>query len=79
MTLEQELAEQLPLARNALRTRASVSGSLTMGGCTSFIQRNLQCGYNRAATLIELLAQSGFISEPDDKGQRTLTAPQREV
>lgn len=72
MTLEEQLAEQLPKARRVLSTRASISGSITMTGCTSYLQRQLQCGYNRAAALMDLLEQSGFISEPDDTGARTL-------
>lgn len=39
---------------------------------TSFIQRHLQCGYNRAATHIERMVAEGIVSEPDMVGKRTV-------
>ena len=38
----------------------------------SYLQRRLKIGYNRAANIIEQLAQIGFLSEPDIKGQREI-------
>lgn len=38
----------------------------------SYLQRRLKIGYNRAANIIEQLAQTGFLSEPDSKGQREI-------
>jgi len=43
-----------------------------LSGCTSYVQRKLQCGYNRAATLLEILEKRGTLSEPDDTGKRRL-------
>ncbi|MEJ8574939.1 DNA translocase FtsK [Microbaculum marinum] len=39
---------------------------------TSYVQRRLQIGYNRAATLIERMEQEGIISAPNSKGQREI-------
>lgn len=38
----------------------------------SHIQRRLRIGYNKAANLIELLEQQGFLSAPDAKGNRQI-------
>lgn len=38
----------------------------------SYLQRRLKIGYNRAANIIEQLAQMGVLSEPDVKGQREI-------
>ncbi len=38
----------------------------------SYLQRRLKIGYNRAANIIEQLAQMGILSEPDSKGQREI-------
>lgn len=38
----------------------------------SYLQRRLKIGYNRAANIIEQLAQNGVLSEPDSKGQREI-------
>jgi S-DNA-T family DNA segregation ATPase FtsK/SpoIIIE len=42
---------------------------------TSYIQRRLQIGYNRAATLIERLEADGVISKPNHKGIREVLLP----
>ncbi|HHN66609.1 MAG TPA: cell division protein FtsK [Thermopetrobacter sp.] len=39
---------------------------------TSYIQRRLQIGYNRAATLIERMEEEGLISAPNSKGRREI-------
>ncbi len=46
---------------------------------TSYIQRRLQIGYNRAARLIERMEEDGVISKPNHKGLREVLLPdQRE-
>ncbi len=42
---------------------------------TSYIQRRLKIGYNRAATLIEKMEEEGVISSPNHTGKRTIIAP----
>ena len=42
---------------------------------TSYIQRRLQIGYNRAASLIERMEQEGVISSPNHKGFREVLLP----
>ncbi|MEP5247756.1 MAG: DNA translocase FtsK, partial [Alphaproteobacteria bacterium] len=37
---------------------------------TSYIQRRLQIGYNRAARLIELMEEQGVVSPPNHQGKR---------
>jgi len=39
---------------------------------TSYIQRRLKVGYNKAATLIERLEEEGVISAPNHAGKRTI-------
>ncbi len=39
---------------------------------TSYVQRRLQIGYNRAASLIEKMEHEGIISRPNSKGQREI-------
>ena len=45
---------------------------------TSYIQRRLQIGYNRAATLIERMEEDGVISSPNHKGVREVLLPEHE-
>jgi len=42
----------------------------------SYLQRRLQIGYNRSATLIEQLEQNGVLSAPNAKGNRELITQQ---
>ena len=39
---------------------------------TSFLQRHLQVGYNRAARIIEKLEEEGVISQPNHAGKREI-------
>ena len=39
---------------------------------TSYIQRKLQIGYNRAARIIEDMEDQGIISEPNNQGKREI-------
>jgi S-DNA-T family DNA segregation ATPase FtsK/SpoIIIE len=43
---------------------------------TSYIQRRLQIGYNRAARLIERMEEEGVISKPNHKGLREVLLPE---
>jgi DNA segregation ATPase FtsK/SpoIIIE-like protein len=61
-----DIAEQIESAKFYLTQKGELSG------CTSYIQRKLECGFNRAAAILEALEHQGFISEPDDKGRRRL-------
>ncbi|MDE2474404.1 MAG: DNA translocase FtsK 4TM domain-containing protein [Alphaproteobacteria bacterium] len=42
---------------------------------TSYIQRRLQIGYNRAARLIERMEDEGMISRPNHQGKREILLP----
>ena len=42
---------------------------------TSYIQRRLQIGYNRAASLIERMEQEGVVSPANHAGKREILAP----
>jgi S-DNA-T family DNA segregation ATPase FtsK/SpoIIIE len=39
---------------------------------TSYVQRRLQIGYNRAATLIERMEEEGVISSANHAGKRDI-------
>jgi S-DNA-T family DNA segregation ATPase FtsK/SpoIIIE len=43
---------------------------------TSYIQRRLEIGYNRAARLIERMEEEGVISRPNHKGLREVLLPE---
>lgn len=43
---------------------------------TSYLQRRLQIGYNRAATIIEQMEKQGLVSEPNHKGRREILIPE---
>ena len=43
---------------------------------TSYIQRRLQIGYNRAATLMERLEAEGIIGQPNHAGKREILIPE---
>ena len=39
---------------------------------TSFLQRNFQIGYNKAARIMEALEQRGVVSQPNHTGKREI-------
>ena len=39
---------------------------------TSYIQRRLQIGYNRAASLIERMENEGIVGQPNHSGKREI-------
>ena len=43
---------------------------------TSYIQRRLQIGYNRAASLMERLEQEGVVGQPNPAGKREILIPE---
>jgi S-DNA-T family DNA segregation ATPase FtsK/SpoIIIE len=45
---------------------------------TSYIQRRLEIGYNRAARLIERMEEEGVISRPNHQGKREVLLPDRD-
>lgn len=45
---------------------------------TSYVQRRLGIGYNKAATLIEKMEANGVISAPNHKNQREILVPERD-
>ncbi|MEE8370658.1 MAG: DNA translocase FtsK 4TM domain-containing protein [Sphingomonadales bacterium] len=45
---------------------------------TSYVQRRLKIGYNRAATLIEEMEENGVISGPNHAGRREILVPEAE-
>ncbi|GAB4574465.1 MAG: hypothetical protein Tsb008_12010 [Rhodothalassiaceae bacterium] len=46
---------------------------------TSYIQRRLRIGYNRAASLIEDMERNGVISAPNHAGKREILTPDRSM
>ena len=77
ITAEEE-ADGLPLAEStgdALYDRAVALVAQERKASTSFIQRHLQIGYNRAARIIEQMEKDGLISEANHVGKREVLAP----
>jgi S-DNA-T family DNA segregation ATPase FtsK/SpoIIIE len=75
---EEEESDDLPLAESsgdALYDRAVALVAQERKASTSFIQRHLQIGYNRAARIIEQMEKDGLISEANHVGKREVLAP----
>jgi DNA segregation ATPase FtsK/SpoIIIE-like protein len=53
------------------KRRTAENDGLT--GCTSYVQRKLQCGFNRAAHLLEAMVERGWLTEADRYGARRIT------
>ena len=46
---------------------------------TSYIQRRLQIGYNRAATIMERMEEEGIVGQPNHAGKREILIPENPV
>ena len=46
---------------------------------TSYIQRRLSVGYNKAASLVERMEKEGVIGQANHAGKREILVPDREV
>jgi S-DNA-T family DNA segregation ATPase FtsK/SpoIIIE len=46
---------------------------------TSYIQRRLQIGYNRAATIMERMEQEGVVGQPNHAGKREILIPEEDA
>jgi S-DNA-T family DNA segregation ATPase FtsK/SpoIIIE len=90
--LEEVVAEEPELSEDGVAVFDSTGMGMAEGGdlysqavaivkrdrkaSTSYIQRRLQIGYNRAATLMERLEQEGIIGQPNHAGKREILIPE---
>jgi len=66
------LIEDVYRAHTILAEKLYVYPDRPLTGCTSYIQRKLECGYNHAAAILELMEEKGGITPADSKGARQL-------
>lgn len=59
-----KLSDQIYAAHRVLRQQ------LRLAGCISFVQRKLECSYNRAALVIGFLEDAKVLGMPDQAGYR---------
>ena len=74
-----EEAEETLISENSgdeLYDQAVALVSRERKASTSFIQRHLQIGYNRAARIIEQMEKNGFISAANHVGKREVLGPE---
>jgi len=64
--------DQLNEADEELITKSIHLIRSTNKASTSFLQRNFQIGYNKAARIMETLEQRGVVSEPNHTGKRNI-------
>lgn len=66
------LIDDVYRAHNILAEKFHTYPVRPLTGCTSYIQRKMQCGYSHAAAILELMEEIGGITSPDSKGGRQL-------
>ncbi|WP_319498221.1 DNA translocase FtsK [uncultured Cohaesibacter sp.] len=69
---EEQATPQCPPSDKVLKIAARAAITSERKASTSFVQRRLNIGYNRAASIIEDLEQEGFISPPNHVGKRQI-------
>lgn len=60
----------MSLSPDAQWALTELQNKIVLTGCTSYVQRKLQIGFNKAARVLEELETEGWISEPDNTGTR---------
>ena len=63
------------LSANDLYDQAVAVVTRDKKASTSYVQRRLQIGYNRAASLIERMEKEGVVSAANHAGKREILAP----
>ncbi len=63
---------------NDLFTQAVAIVKRDRKASTSYIQRRLQIGYNRAATLMERMEQEGIVGQANHAGKREILVGEEE-
>ncbi|MEC7209329.1 MAG: DNA translocase FtsK, partial [Pseudomonadota bacterium] len=71
---EEEAGIGAPISSDTLYDQAVAIVSRDGRASTSYVQRRLQIGYNRAARLIEQMEDEGVISAPNHAGKREVLA-----
>lgn len=66
------LIDDVYRAHNVLAEKMYHSRDGKITGCTSYISRKMECGYNHAAAIMELMEEKGGITAADDRGARRL-------
>jgi DNA segregation ATPase FtsK/SpoIIIE-like protein len=58
------------LTDQAQRALTELQRKETLTGCTSYVQRKLQIGFNTADRILEELEDGNYITAPDNNGMR---------
>ncbi len=77
VTKDQEEEDEMTSSGDELFDRAVEIVARDRKVSTSYIQRRLQIGYNRAANIIEKMEESGMISAPGHGGKREIFLPEQ--
>ncbi len=70
-----DMKDELDRAFGFLAEKRYNQTSDSLTGCTSLIQRKLQCGFNRAAMLLDMMVEQKWITDADHTGARRLLKP----